>query len=114
MKTVITAAIVSALVATASTEAATRWINGRLIKPHTIASNRLSDDAIHKLRGRTGATGPQGEPGTPGPQGLHGMSIFAYPNPEDPGRCVDIYQEIHEYVDMQVFVDTICAPKPGS
>ena len=107
MKNIITAAVVSALVATASTAAATNWVNGRLIKPHTIAANRLSQKALDKLKGEVG---PQGQQGTEGPAGPQGMSIFAYPNPEHPNTCVDIYQEIHQYTDEQVLVDTICAP----
>ena len=112
MKSAVVAAIVAALVA-AGASSATIWINGRQIRPHSIPLNRLAHRPVG-LPGPTGPAGPagpQGEQGAGGAPGPQGMSIFAYPNPNDPGRCVDVYQEVHQYVDLQVLVDTICAPK---
>jgi hypothetical protein len=50
-----------------TTLAATSYINGRQIQPHSIPKNRLTATAIEGLRGsrgRRGATGPQGPAGT--------------------------------------------------
>jgi hypothetical protein len=43
------------------------------------------------------------------------MSVFAYPNPLHPESCADIYQEVHQYTDLQVLAATICGPQgpPG-
>jgi len=64
--------------------------------------------------GPVGPAGPQGEQGAGGAPGPQGFSIFAYANPVEPTRCEDIYQEEHQYVDLQVLVNTICAPKAGA
>lgn len=119
MKNAIVAAVVAALVSSGATLAATTTINGRSIARHSIPRSRLTLRAQHALEGQRGRVGPQGPAGLPGPQGPagpagpngpQGMSIFAYPDPGDPDKCVDIYQEVHQYVDLQVFVDAICAP----
>lgn len=122
MKNAIVAAVVAALVSSGATLAATTAINGRTIARHSIPKSRLTVRAQHALegqRGRRGAVGPAGPAGPQGEQGLpgaggapgpQGMSIFAYPDPGDPDKCVDVYQEEHQYVDLQVFVDAICAP----
>lgn len=51
-------------------------INGSQIKNHSIASKKLTKQAIKSLRGQPGPSGPQGTPGTPGgppgPQGPAG------------------------------------------
>jgi hypothetical protein len=135
MRSAIIAALVAALVA-GGTAGAASYINGRSIRPHSIPLNRLAHrpaglpgpvgpkgdvgcvvrkQGVFYRRGvafcPVGPAGPQGEQGAGGAPGPQGMSIFAYPNPEEPGRCVDIYQEVHQYTDLQVLVDTICAPE---
>ena len=72
MKNVITAAIVSALVATASTAAATSWINGHSIRPHSIPADRLTKGARVSLQG---PQGPKGDPGIEGQNGRDGSGI---------------------------------------
>jgi hypothetical protein len=53
--------------------AAASLINGRQIKPHTIAKNRLTNAAVHQLKGNRGARGATGAPGAPGAQGPQGI-----------------------------------------
>ena len=56
--------------------AAATLINGKQIKPHTIAKNRLTNTAIKQLRGNRGpqgAQGPQGPKGATGAQGVQGV-----------------------------------------
>ena len=48
-------------------------INGSQIKPHTIAKNRLTNQAIAELRGNQGARGAQGTQGTRGATGAQGV-----------------------------------------
>ena len=50
--------------------AAASLINGRQIKPHTIAKNRLTNAAIRQLKGNRG---PAGQPGAQGAQGIQGI-----------------------------------------
>jgi hypothetical protein len=52
--------------------AAATLINGKLIKPHTIAKNRLTNKAIAQLRGNRGPQGPAGAAGARGPTGAQG------------------------------------------
>jgi hypothetical protein len=52
--------------------AAASLINGRQIKPHTIAKNRLTNAAIRQLKGNRGPQGPQGTQGGQGAQGVQG------------------------------------------
>jgi hypothetical protein len=57
--------------------AAANLINGKQIKPHTIAKNRLTGSAIRSLRGSKGApgkTGPTGVQGVPGNKGTTGAA----------------------------------------
>jgi len=52
--------------------AAASYINGKQIKPHTIAKNRLTSKALKQLkgnRGQQGQRGPTGAQGTQGPTG---------------------------------------------
>jgi hypothetical protein len=44
--------------------AAATLINGRQIKPHTIAKNRLTNKAVKQLKGNIGPAGPAGPAGT--------------------------------------------------
>jgi hypothetical protein len=48
------------------------WIDGKRIKPGTIAANRLTASARASLKGQTGEQGPQGQKGDTGPQGVQG------------------------------------------
>ena len=52
--------------------AAATLINGKQIKPHTIAKNRLTNTAIKQLRGNRGPQGAQGPQGPQGPKGATG------------------------------------------
>jgi Collagen triple helix repeat (20 copies) len=71
--------------------AAATLINGSQIKPHTIAKNRLTNQAIRQLkgsrgvegsRGATGAQGPRGAPGTKGATGSTGaQGVQGEPGP---------------------------------
>jgi hypothetical protein len=70
VKSAIVAAIVAAVVGS-STAAATSWINGRSIRPHSIPLNRLVAIPRGK-RGRQGRQGPQGAQGLQGSQGVAG------------------------------------------
>ena len=54
MRSALIAALVSAVVASGSAVAATRLIDGRLIKNHTIAETKLTDAAVASLRGHAG------------------------------------------------------------
>lgn len=65
--------------------AATNFINGKHIKPHSLPKNRLTKAAIASLHGANGAPGakgpqgpqgPQGQPGSPGSPGSPGMSGY--------------------------------------
>lgn len=49
MKNAVIAAIVAALVSSGSTLAATHYINGAKIKPHSIAANRLTPKALKTI-----------------------------------------------------------------
>jgi hypothetical protein len=78
MKSAIISAVTAAIVSVGATAAATTWINGSQIKPHSIPKNRLTRTAISSLRGARGprgypgAAGQQGSQGPQGPQGLSG------------------------------------------
>jgi hypothetical protein len=65
----------------AGTAAATKAVNGKVIKNGTIAEKKLSPGVRSKLNaaGPTGPQGPQGPQGQPGPQGVPG-------NPAPAGR----------------------------
>jgi hypothetical protein len=52
--------------------AAATLINGKQIKPHTIAKNRLTNTAIKQLKGNRGSQGLRGPTGTQGVQGTPG------------------------------------------
>jgi hypothetical protein len=61
---------------TGTSYAAATLINGSQIKPHTIAKNRLTNQAIRQLRGNRGpqgSQGPQGPTGARGPTGQQGI-----------------------------------------
>lgn len=61
---------------TGTSYAAATLINGSQIKPHTIAKDRLTNQAIKQLRGNRGAQGtqgPQGPTGARGPTGQQGI-----------------------------------------
>ena len=51
MRSALIAAIVAAVVASGSTVAATRLIDGNQIRPHTISESKLTDAAVAALRG---------------------------------------------------------------
>ena len=53
--------------------AAATQINGKQIKPHTIAKNRLTNSAIKSLKGSKGAQGPTGVKGATGAAGVAGV-----------------------------------------
>jgi hypothetical protein len=52
--------------------AAATLINGKLIKPHTIAKNKLTNKAIKQLKGNRGPAGPAGPQGPAGAAGAPG------------------------------------------
>jgi collagen type II alpha len=52
--------------------AAATLINGKQIKPHTIAKNRLTNTAIKQLKGNRGPAGQRGPTGAQGVQGIQG------------------------------------------
>jgi hypothetical protein len=54
--------------------AAATLINGSQIKPHTIAKNRLTNQAIKQLRANRGPEGPRGTTGLQGAQGRRGAT----------------------------------------
>jgi hypothetical protein len=54
--------------------AAATLINGSQIKPHTIARNRLTNQAIKQLRGNRGLQGIRGATGAQGAPGPHGAT----------------------------------------
>ena len=56
MRSALIAALVSAVVASGSAVAATRLIDGRLIKNHTIAETKLTDAAVASLREHGGVS----------------------------------------------------------
>jgi hypothetical protein len=60
--------------------AAGSLINGSQIKPHTIAKNRLTTQAVKQLKGNKGARGVPGAAGPQGPQGLQGPPGAPNPN----------------------------------
>jgi hypothetical protein len=65
--------------------AAATLINGKLIKPHTIAKNRLTNTAIKQLKGNRGPQGPQGAQGPTGAQGVQGVQGVQGPPGPFPG-----------------------------
>jgi hypothetical protein len=69
MKTALTAAVVSAVVAAASGTAATLVVTSKNIKDGTIQAVDISAKAKRALRGSRGV---RGTPGLPGPQGAQG------------------------------------------
>jgi hypothetical protein len=60
--------------------AAATLINGKQIKPHTIAKNRLTNKAVKQLKGQRGPVGPAGSAGPAGAAGPTGPagSAVAY------------------------------------
>jgi hypothetical protein len=52
--------------------AAASLINGKQIKPHTIAKNRLTNSAVKSLKGNRGLQGVRGPTGAQGIQGVQG------------------------------------------
>ena len=71
MKSAIVAAITAAIVASGAA-AATTWINGHSIRPHSIPLNRLVHKPPAGKRGPRGATGAKGDTGAIGPAGPQG------------------------------------------
>ena len=69
MKSVIISAITAASISAGATTAATTWINGAQIRPHSISASKLTPQAIRSLRG---LRGPRGYRGARGPQGAQG------------------------------------------
>lgn len=65
--------------------AAATLINGKSIKPHTIAKNRLTNTAIKQLKGNRGPRGLQGAPGTQGARGPTGPQG----SPDAPAQVLD-------------------------
>lgn len=53
--------------------AAATLINGKSIKPHTIAKNKLTNTAIKQLKGNRGPAGAAGARGATGAQGVQGV-----------------------------------------
>jgi len=53
--------------------AATSYIKGTHIKPHSIPKNRLTASAVRELHGARGSRGPQGIEGPQGLQGTQGI-----------------------------------------
>ena len=80
MKSALIAAVVSALVASTGTYAATQ-INGHSIQPHSIPLNRLTNIPA----------GPQGPVGPAGPQGPAGIDPLAGLNVGVAYLCVGNY-----------------------
>jgi hypothetical protein len=60
--------------------AAATLINGKQIKPHTIAKNRLTNKAIKQLKGNRGPQGPAGAAGAAGARGPTGPQGVAGAN----------------------------------
>ncbi len=60
--------------------AATRYIQGTHIKPHSIPKNRLTSQAIKGLKGDRGLTGPRGAIGNVGPPGMSDYSVVTSTN----------------------------------
>lgn len=70
--------------------AAASLINGKSIKPHTIAKNRLTNTAIKQLKGNRGSAGAQGARGATGAQGVQGVQgpPGPFPGTLPPGKTV--------------------------
>jgi hypothetical protein len=73
MKSAIIAATTAAIISAGATTAATTWINGAQIKPHSISASKLTPQAIRSLRGQLGPRGYRGAQGLQGPQGVQGL-----------------------------------------
>jgi hypothetical protein len=87
MKSALIAAAVSAIVASGSTVAATRFINGALIQNHSIPAMKLTPAAIASLRG---TQGPRGETGATGPAGSGvSFTLARGPNVDVPPSSTD-------------------------
>ena len=64
MKSALIAACVAAVVSAGSAVAATKLIDGHMIRNHTIAAKKLTKAAIASLHGMRGQQGPRGKNGT--------------------------------------------------
>jgi Collagen triple helix repeat (20 copies) len=73
MKSAIIAATTAAIISAGATTAATTWINGAEIRPHSISASKLTPQAVRSLRGQRGPRGYQGAQGLQGPQGVQGL-----------------------------------------
>lgn len=63
--------------------AATNFINGKHIKPHSLPKNRLTNGAIAALHGANGAPGAKGLQGPPGSPGMSGYTVVTNTNSGD-------------------------------
>ena len=70
MKSALIAAIVAVLVSSSASVAATRYISGSKIKPHSIAASRLTSSAVATLMAKPAVVSVTGSPSnTPAPDG---------------------------------------------
>jgi hypothetical protein len=72
MKSALIAAIVAAVISAGAGVAATNYISGSQIKPHSISANRLTPSAVKSLRGKRGPRGYDGAMGLDGATGATG------------------------------------------
>jgi hypothetical protein len=72
MKSAIIAAVVAALVSAGAGAAATNYISGSHIAPHSISTNKLTTAAMKSLRGQRGPRGYSGAIGFTGATGATG------------------------------------------